>query len=586
MRFSLRRPAIFLIITLLILFNSLLVSGQGINSKSRNAGGLSYNSWPAGFADYGNYCICFENIGEFPGFEMNSEYQGAIQYPAPDTPNTLENHLLYFGETLYGNENIVVHTPAWVYCYDGYPAISGDDQIDGDEDSFIKTLSSQESISQQDKLCGFHDQKYGGPNHLNVGCTWRVMQWNTSEYGDFTINNYKFYNYGDSTTDPFYLYLFFDWDVYYNQYNNNGIEYFDSLWASRIYNIDSDVSAGIRFLSHQPVTMANNEYGDCVNDYPDIPTYINDCWLNGEKTTNSTPGDYRLGCCVGPIQLAPGETEDVYWSIVFGLTRSEWIENNNNLTTLYNQGSIIQDTTPPKSPRVVAESIDGNIYLKWTRNRIEKPFFEYERTSESSIDPDFNFKDWAGYRIYQNITGKGNVEQWSLVKQLSKQEVYGLWGQIPEIDLDPRYWAQTYWGEYTIPAKDLNPGFTYYYSVVVYDEKGNTSHPEENAIAVEVKGPASSNPDNILITPNPFKQTNLSPGSYNGILFNNLPSVCTISIYSPDGTLVKKINHTDGSGTETWNLKNPEGKKISSGIYLYHITAPGFSKKGKIAIVK
>ncbi len=113
----------------------------------------------------------------------------------------------------------------------------------------------------------------------------------------------------------------------------------------------------------------------------------------------------------------------------------------------------------------------------------------------------------------------------------------------------------------------------------------------------------------IKVVPNPYMASSfldLSPTNRR-IEFVNLPSNCTIRIYTLSGNLVNVLNHiginrqgwgnyTDydrlqagtgepivysgsdnHSGTEPWNLRNRFGQVVASGLYLYHVT----DKRGK-----
>ncbi|MFC1613824.1 hypothetical protein ACFL5K_00835 [Gemmatimonadota bacterium] len=107
----------------------------------------------------------------------------------------------------------------------------------------------------------------------------------------------------------------------------------------------------------------------------------------------------------------------------------------------------------------------------------------------------------------------------------------------------------------------------------------------------------------IRVVPNPYLASSfldLSPDSRR-IEFVNLPSRCTIRIYSLGGHLVNVLNHIGAnrhgwgnyddwdrldsnsdpkvftghdnhSGTEPWNLRNRFGQTVASGLYFYHVT--------------
>ena len=85
---------------------------------------------------------------------------------------------------------------------------------------------------------------------------------------------------------------------------------------------------------------------------------------------------------------------------------------------------------------------------------------------------------------------------------------------------------------------------------------------------------ASSEIKSINVFPNPYY--GISELEYNDtgekfIYFSHLPQVCTILIYSLDGSLVNKIERTSSSpdkSLEKWNLKNQGGSYVASGMYI------------------
>lgn len=109
--------------------------------------------------------------------------------------------------------------------------------------------------------------------------------------------------------------------------------------------------------------------------------------------------------------------------------------------------------------------------------------------------------------------------------------------------------------------------------------------------------------DLIRIVPNPY----LAYSAYetdqnsNRVKVTNLPNTCSITIFALDGTIIRKLSRAIGvdqatnrkveiSDGETvsdvnlensidWDLKNDKGIIIGSGIYLFHIEAPGIGQK-------
>ncbi len=108
--------------------------------------------------------------------------------------------------------------------------------------------------------------------------------------------------------------------------------------------------------------------------------------------------------------------------------------------------------------------------------------------------------------------------------------------------------------------------------------------------------------DLIKIVPNPY----YGSSSYetkridNRVRITNLPNKCTIKIFTMNGTLVRSITRdvtgqediflgTSGQGSDIkqakrspytdWDLKNQSGISVASGLYIFHIDAPGIGEK-------
>ena len=103
--------------------------------------------------------------------------------------------------------------------------------------------------------------------------------------------------------------------------------------------------------------------------------------------------------------------------------------------------------------------------------------------------------------------------------------------------------------------------------------------------------------DKIAVVPNPYvvaaswepKHIYQSGRGPRKIDFINLPSKCTIKIFTLSGYLVDEIKHDDvfENGSESWNLLSKDGLEIAHGIYLYHVDAEGIGEHtGKFAVIK
>ena len=87
----------------------------------------------------------------------------------------------------------------------------------------------------------------------------------------------------------------------------------------------------------------------------------------------------------------------------------------------------------------------------------------------------------------------------------------------------------------------------------------------------------------ISVVPNPY----YSASAYETasqletkVRFINVPTGSTISIYTLDGTLVRRLGPTSGSATTLdWDLHNHNGIPIAGGVYLIHFKVPGIGER-------
>jgi hypothetical protein len=65
----------------------------------------------------------------------------------------------------------------------------------------------------------------------------------------------------------------------------------------------------------------------------------------------------------------------------------------------------------------------------------------------------------------------------------------------------------------------------------------------------------------------------------NRVRIINLPEVCTVTIYTVNGTLIRQFSKGDPSTSLDWDLKNYVGIPISGGVYLIHINVPNVGER-------
>ena len=118
-----------------------------------------------------------------------------------------------------------------------------------------------------------------------------------------------------------------------------------------------------------------------------------------------------------------------------------------------------------------------------------------------------------------------------------------------------------------------------------------TASKEENLVEKE-------NMDEIYVVPNPYVvSSNIEPLDLQNpldrgprrVYFANLPSHCTINIYTMAGELVKSLQHNSSieDGIEYWDLTTSDNFPVSFGMYIFHVKSEnGNESTGRFAIIK
>jgi len=97
----------------------------------------------------------------------------------------------------------------------------------------------------------------------------------------------------------------------------------------------------------------------------------------------------------------------------------------------------------------------------------------------------------------------------------------------------------------------------------------------------------ANNLSDVYVYPNPVK-----PTTAEALTFANLPRYAQITIWTIDGTKIGEIEENDGNGGVSFDLKDFNGKTLSTGIYFYRIVMLDESKNeqeeklGKFAVIR
>ena len=263
------------------------------------------------------------------------------------------------------------------------------------------------------------------------------------------------------------------------------------------------------------------------------------CYEIGEKWLNKqTPYTLPNG------STAPNEIE--YKNTWVGTGYDSLVQTFDRAIANYNSGFAIPMPPPPPDQFTVTSGGD-RIFLTWSNNAESWPNFAGYRVYRSVFDPDTTFN-----LLYACGGNSGNP--------VSAQF----------LDLG----AQR--------------GKEYYYYIVSYDDGStNTVHPgvplesskflTKTYIPAFLRRPPGTVLDDVRIVPNPYNinarsvQWGVQPEGKDKILFVNIPPVCRINIYTESGDLIKTLQHTNGSGDESWNLITSSTQIVVSGLYIAHI---------------
>ena len=228
---------------------------------------------------------------------------------------------------------------------------------------------------------------------------------------------------------------------------------------------------------------------------------------------------------------------------------------------------------PPRPPNIEVKSLPDKVTVSWGTESEEG--------------------DFAGYRVYRAI-GDPNGE-------FTRVFECGPGTANPTV---VNSWDDT----------DAQRGQEYYYYVTAFDDgSGNApgvhgvseslesgSYLNRTSLPAVLTREAAKDLSSVRIVPNPYnisaKELNyVAPVGVisNKITFFNLPPVCTIKIFTETGDLIKTIEHTNGSGDDSWGFLREQqqatdtGQIIVSGIYIAFFETPdGETNFQKFIIVR
>ncbi|HUI30506.1 MAG TPA: hypothetical protein VLX91_09840 [Candidatus Acidoferrales bacterium] len=303
---------------------------------------------------------------------------------------------------------------------------------------------------------------------------------------------------------------------------------------------------------------------------------VGDEWLH--RTLQDPPNmpDPNTGWLPPTFQFPTGATE-------FDKSKDRWISMGIDSVMLsasrakwnYDHGYQIPQAPPP--PQAVSISYTSHAdSIMWSDPQAE------------------SMPNFAGYRIMRRISAFDTVAY----VQVYDSDSTDVGVSHFFIDSTAMYLANAYYyvqSKARIGITDPNADPTTRGKIIY---SGRTLYP--NTRSIPRPGPAQNDLSKIRIVPNPYNVKDplqvvtgrLDPvlAPFGTIAFFNLPSVCTIKIYTENGDLVYTINHNQkiaDAGTEQWNLLTSSQQVAYSGVYIAVFQKPdGETSFQKFIIVR
>ena len=304
--------------------------------------------------------------------------------------------------------------------------------------------------------------------------------------------------------------------------------------------------------------------------------------------TSFSSGGQSCANGYGPYTLAPGDSIRIVMAeAVAGLSREKAI----SVGTRFKNGTKY---TPPLPGGITAAAKDDSVYTG--RDSLFQTFRRAIANFQSGFaipQPPFPPKDMTvtskGDRItvsWDTYPGGSAVAGWRVYRAVGDYwRPYEL-AHAGDLPADTRSFDDT----------QVSRGAANFYYVVAVgspsDNNGAGNTPAGVALTSSryyaqsydpafLKRPPGDSPDlpagswirNFRIVPNPY-YINSAEGLLrfkdegDKIAFFNIPSDCTIRIFTELGELVKEIRHTDPSGDEYWNSITSSGQVVVSGLYI------------------
>ena len=342
-----------------------------------------------------------------------------------------------------------------------------------------------------------------------------------------------------------------------------------------------------------------------------------------------------LSC--GPFDLPVGREVPFSFCIIFGQTEDDLKNNARFAQVMYN--SRYQGFTPPSRPTVHAVTGQGEVNIYWN-----------DHAEDMIFDTDGIFAGWRPYQQYDLSLEDDSLhcaysrdfdcaDDLRRGHSISGPDPYFPWFSLgndtgfESIKLETPVVINGDSMTYLYTDRNVVDGLEYTYSVVAYDMgveppfevtyadigggqfemevDTNYSNPDQwanpdgyasienskgttvldrNFVQLYPGVTPTSDLDKVMVVPNPYRVNSGFKESEHlrQIRFTNLPSQCTIKIFSLTGEAVSTIEHdNEESGNAWWDMRTINNQEIAPGLYIFHVEAPQNDPYiGKFAVIR
>ena len=318
----------------------------------------------------------------------------------------------------------------------------------------------------------------------------------------------------------------------------------------------------------------NNDISSVQNSYDRLAGI----WENPFPPENDF--DYRILNGVGPYQAEAGDVGHFWMAYVVG----EGYDDDDHST--FDLGNLVEHVIDAQA------FFDGGMVIPASAYAPQAP--DLDPDLEVDVDADKLTLHWAPYtnlpapgvqadsfRVYTSTISR--LGPWDWVKSMGKTVTE------TTIDLIPGFYTYAWVEAYNSSGHVGSNPYALSSRLYSVDEDGILRANNETIVSAIGNSPAAEALDEVTVAPNPYVGSNAAElEEYATLLgFHNLPAKCTIYIYNLQGNLVDLIHHDAQSGSEFWDMTTRSNEAISSGMYVYRITAEdGAEKLGKFAVIK